>query len=136
MAIDALSGPYLPAAKGAPTAAVIILHGYGANGDDLVSLAPFFAQALPHVIFYAPNAPQPWEGGGFGGRQWFGLPGYDPMAMQRDPNLRTERFKAMTAGAAAAGDGAALACTMLSNSASRSGESASLLMRPPWRPSF
>ena len=102
MAIDALSGPYLPAAKGAPTAAVIILHGYGANGDDLVSLAPFFAQALPHVIFYAPNAPQPWEGGGFGGRQWFGLPGYDPMAMQRDPNLRTERFKARTAGAAAA----------------------------------
>ncbi len=103
MAIDALAGPYLPTAKGvAPTAAVIILHGYGANGDDLISLAPFFAQTLPHAIFYAPNAPQPWEGGGFGGRQWFGLPGYDPMAMQRDPALRGERFKAMTAGAAAA----------------------------------
>lgn len=102
MAIDALSGPYLPAAKGEPTAAVVILHGYGANGDDLISLAPFFAQTLPHVIFYAPNAPQPWEGGGFGGRQWFGLPGYDPTAMQRDPNLRAERFKAMTAGATAA----------------------------------
>lgn len=99
----ALSGPFLPAAKGAaPTAAVVILHGYGANGDDLISLAPFFAQSLPHVVFYAPNAPQPWEGGGFGGRQWFGLPNYDPMAMQRDPALRNERFKAMTAGAAAA----------------------------------
>ncbi|MBX7201030.1 MAG: dienelactone hydrolase family protein [Rhodospirillaceae bacterium] len=102
MAIDALSGPCRPAANGAPTAAVVILHGYGANGDDLISLAPFFAQTLPHVIFYAPNAPQPWEGGGYGGRQWFGLPGYDPNAMQRDPNLRGERFKAMSAGAAAA----------------------------------
>ena len=99
----ALSGPVLPPAKGVtPTAAVIILHGYGANGDDLIGLAPYFANLLPHVIFYAPNAPQPWEGGGFGGRQWFGLPGYDPTAMQRDPNLRTERFKAMSAGAAAA----------------------------------
>lgn len=103
MTIDALSGPYLPTAKGvAPTAAVVILHGYGANGDDLISLAPFFAQTLPHVIFYAPNAPHPWEGGGFGGRQWFGLPNYDPMAMQRDPGLRAKRFEAMTKGAAAA----------------------------------
>jgi phospholipase/carboxylesterase len=103
MAIDALSGPVLPPANGkTPDAAVIILHGYGANGDDLISLAPFFAGVLPNTIFYAPNAPHPWEGGGFGGRQWFGLPGYDPTAMQRDPNLRAERFKAMTAGAASA----------------------------------
>jgi phospholipase/carboxylesterase len=103
MTIDALSGPVLPPSHGkAPDAAVVILHGYGANGDDLIGLAPFFAGVLPNAIFYAPNAPQPWEGGGFSGRQWFGLPGYDPMAMQRDPNLRTERFKAMTAGAAAA----------------------------------
>ena len=103
MAIDALSGPVLPPANGkAPDAAVVILHGYGANGDDLIGLAPLFAAALPHAIFYAPNAPHPWEGGGFGGRQWFGLPGYDPTAMQRDPNLRTERFKAMTTGAALA----------------------------------
>ena len=101
MAIDALSGPVLPPATGQPPdAAVVILHGYGANGDDLIGLAPFFAGSLPNAIFYAPNAPHPWEGGGFGGRQWFGLPGYDPMAMQRDTNLRTERFKAMTAGAA------------------------------------
>lgn len=98
-----LSGPVArQATKDAATAAVIILHGYGANGDDLISLAPVFAQVLPHIVFYAPNAPHPWEGGGFGGRQWFGLPNYDPMAMQRDPNLRNERFKAMTAGAAAA----------------------------------
>ncbi len=103
MAIDALSGPVLPPAKDqTPDAAVVILHGYGANGDDLIGLAPFFAGALPNAIFYAPNAPHPWEGGGFGGRQWFGLPGYDPTAMQRDPNLRNERFKAMTAGAASA----------------------------------
>ncbi len=103
MAIDALSGPVLPPVKGTtPDAAVVILHGYGANGDDLIGLAPYFANILPGAIFYAPNAPQPWEGGGYGGRQWFGLPGYDPMAMQRDPNLRSERFKAMTAGAAAA----------------------------------
>ena len=53
-------------------------------------------------MFYSPNAPHPWEGGASGARQWFGLAGYDPISMQRDPQLLAKRFNAMAASAAAA----------------------------------
>ncbi len=68
-----LSGPsHAPASGGPPRQLVILLHGYGANGDDLIGLAPFFGQALPYAEFVAPNAP---ERCGVGpGYQWFGLP--------------------------------------------------------------
>src|ERR1700747_2766909 len=57
-----------PAAGGPPRQLVILLHGYGADGADLIGLAPFFARALPHDEFLAPNAPEPCDMGfGF---QW------------------------------------------------------------------
>lgn len=94
--VDALQGPtHAPASGAAPTAAVVLVHGYGASGDDLIGLAPFFAQALPHAIFYSPNAPEPWEGGMMGGRQWYSLAGFDPEAMHRDPLRMGETFRAM-----------------------------------------
>lgn len=37
--------------------AVIMLHGYSSNGDDLIGLAPYLAKSHPNTIFYAPNAP-------------------------------------------------------------------------------
>ena len=50
--ITKLSGPSrAPAGGGAPRQLVIFLHGYGADGNDLIGLAPFFAQALPHAEF-------------------------------------------------------------------------------------
>lgn len=64
-----LSGPMLaPASGGAPDAAVVLLHGYGSNGDDLISLAPYWKQVLPGALFVSPNAPQSI---GMGGYQWF-----------------------------------------------------------------
>ncbi len=67
-----LSGPSRPPlAGGIPRQLVILLHGYGADGEDLIGLSPFFAQALPHAEFIAPNAPERC-GMGFG-YQWFGL---------------------------------------------------------------
>jgi phospholipase/carboxylesterase len=94
--VDALQGPVrAPASGKAPTSAVVFAHGYGSNGDDLISLAPFFAQALPDAIFYSPNAPDPWEGGMMGGRQWYSLAGFDPEAIQRDPLRMGETFRAM-----------------------------------------
>jgi phospholipase/carboxylesterase len=94
--VDALQGPTHGPASGKPaTAAVVLVHGYGASGDDLIGLAPFFAQALPHAIFYSPNAPDPWEGGMGGGRQWYSLAGFDPEAIQRDPLRMGETFRAM-----------------------------------------
>jgi phospholipase/carboxylesterase len=94
--VDALQGPtHGPASGKAPTAAVVLVHGYGASGDDLIGLAPFFAQAVPHAIFYSPNAPDPWEGGMGGGRQWYSLAGFDPEAIKRDPLRMGETFRAM-----------------------------------------
>ena len=37
--------------------AIIMLHGFGSDGNDLISMAPFMAQYLPNTCFYAPNAP-------------------------------------------------------------------------------
>jgi phospholipase/carboxylesterase len=68
-----LSGPAQPPAGGGkPKQLVVLLHGYGSNGDDLISLAPFFAQALPEAEFLSPNAPFPCELSPMG-FQWFGF---------------------------------------------------------------
>lgn len=96
VSINALQGPVVQPASGkAPTAAVVMVHGYGASGDDLIGLAPYFARALPDAIFYSPNAPEPWEGGMMGGRQWYSLAGFDPQAIQNDPLRMSDEFKAM-----------------------------------------
>jgi phospholipase/carboxylesterase len=97
--VTALKGPTVgPASGKAPTAAVVMVHGYGASGDDLIGLAPFFANSLPDAIFYAPNAPDAWEGGMMGGYQWYSLAGFDPEAIQRDPLRMGETFRAMNEG--------------------------------------
>jgi phospholipase/carboxylesterase len=58
--------------EGKATQLVVLLHGLGADGADLVDLAPSWAHALPHAAFVAPHAPEPYVEGGFG-RQWFAL---------------------------------------------------------------
>lgn len=50
---------------------VVMLHGLGSNGEDLLSLAPFMAPKLPGVAFFSPNAIEPFDHG-MGGYQWFG----------------------------------------------------------------
>lgn len=73
-----LSGPsQKPASGGKAKQLVVLLHGYGSNGDDLIGLAPFFAQALPEAEFLSPNAPFPCEMSAFG-FQWFGFEDRSP----------------------------------------------------------
>src|SRR5215475_12257625 len=70
-----LSGPtFGPAAGGKARRLVILLHGYGAAGNDLLGLAPYWARRLPDTEFVSPHAPFPCEGAPFG-RQWFGFEG-------------------------------------------------------------
>jgi phospholipase/carboxylesterase len=75
-----------PAAGGAPRQLVVICHGLGASGADLIPLAPALSQALPHALFVAPNAPEacdlvsPEEG--IRARQWFSLRDWRPAAME------------------------------------------------------
>ncbi|MDQ7249515.1 alpha/beta hydrolase [Dongia sedimenti] len=69
-----LDGPSVaPKSGGAPKQLVVFLHGYGSNGEDLISLAPYWADLLPDAEFVSPNAPFPCEQNPFGGFQWFGL---------------------------------------------------------------
>jgi phospholipase/carboxylesterase len=68
-----LSGPRMPPqAGGAARQLVVLLHGVGADGDDLIGLAPALARRLPNAAFVAPNGPEPWDMAPFG-HQWFSL---------------------------------------------------------------
>ena len=56
--------------------AVIFLHGYGADGNDLLGLADPLMPHLPDTLFLAPDAPERCAGTPFG-RQWFPIPWLD-----------------------------------------------------------
>jgi phospholipase/carboxylesterase len=85
-----LSGPSQPPASGGKTKQLIVLlHGYGSNGDDLISLAPFFAQALPQAEFLSPNAPFPCELSPMG-FQWFGFEDRTPDMLLGGARLAAE----------------------------------------------
>lgn len=71
-----LTGPSRPAASGTATSQVIFLHGYGADGEDLVGLAQPLAPHLPDTRFFAPNAPQRCLNNPMG-FQWFPIPWLD-----------------------------------------------------------
>ena len=77
---------------------VVLLHGYGADGEDLIALAPMLAQGLPDAAFHAPHAPDSCEMAPFG-RQWFSLSDYDPEMLRRDPRRMGPLYEAMLDGA-------------------------------------
>lgn len=59
---------------------VLLVHGLGADGHDLIDLAPGWAAALPQAAFAAPDGPEPCDMGGMG-RQWFSLQDRSPAKM-------------------------------------------------------
>ena len=68
-----LSGPVREPASGAAARQLVILcHGVGSDGQDLIGLAPYFAKVLPDAKFIAPNAPYAFDMAPFG-YQWFSL---------------------------------------------------------------
>src|ERR671910_2370048 len=69
-----------PLAGGAPRQLVVLLHGVGADGQDLIGLAPMLAEKLPHALFIAPDGPQPCDMAPYG-RQWFSLQDRRPAAL-------------------------------------------------------
>lgn len=64
------------ARSGKARSLVVFLHGYGADGADLLGLADPLAPHLPDTVFIAPDAPEPCAGNPMG-RQWFGIPWMD-----------------------------------------------------------
>ncbi|USG61038.1 alpha/beta hydrolase [Sneathiella marina] len=97
--IPLIDGPRLRPLSGSPAKnLVILLHGYGADGDDLIGLAQYWQSDFPDTAFVAPNAPEPCELSPFG-RQWFSLERYDPDLQRRDPAAGAEVFASMIEGA-------------------------------------
>ena len=82
-----LDGPRLPPASGkAAKQLVVFLHGYGANGQDLIGLGAQWQNLLPEAAFVSPNAPETLPMAGFGGYQWFELTMRDPDERWRGVN--------------------------------------------------
>jgi phospholipase/carboxylesterase len=72
-----LDGPRLAPASGPARQLVVFLHGYGADGNDLIEIGRAWQTLLPHVAFVSPHAPEPC-GQAPVGRQWFALTFRDP----------------------------------------------------------
>ena len=85
-----LDGPRLEPRSGAARKLVVFLHGYGADGKDLIEIGRAWQQFLPDAAFVSPHAPEPCAGAPMG-RQWF------PLTF-RDPD---ERWKGVNAAAPA-----------------------------------
>ncbi len=78
-----LTGPLRRAKSGGPARQLVVfLHGVGADGADLIDLAPYFAERLPDADFVAPNAPWPYDMAPFG-YQWFSLQDRSPEVLER-----------------------------------------------------
>ena len=75
-----LNGPTLaPVSGGKPQQLVIMLHGIGSDGDDLIGLAPYFQKVLSEALFISPHAPFAFDMAPVG-HQWFSLQDDSPAA--------------------------------------------------------
>jgi len=76
-----INNTYEHAPAGPPKSLVILLHGLGSNGQDLISLAPMWSADLPDTVFVSPDAPHPCDmvpAGTPNSFQWFSLQDRDP----------------------------------------------------------
>src|SRR6478752_1078294 len=78
----ALSGPSRPpVAGGKPRHLVILLHGLGADGNDLIGLQQYWGRLVPEAEFVSPNAPFPCDMAGYG-YQWFSVQDRSPPSVR------------------------------------------------------
>jgi phospholipase/carboxylesterase len=75
--MDVLDGPRWGQAAGAAKQLIVLCHGVGADGNDLIDLAPYWAKAAPEAAFVSPHAPEPFAMAPHG-RQWFDIGDRDP----------------------------------------------------------
>nr|TFG55338.1 MAG: phospholipase [Hyphomicrobiales bacterium] len=82
MAPPKIDGPRLAPASGSARQLVVFLHGYGADGNDLIALGRQWQSFLPDAAFVSPNAPEPCTNAP-GRYQWFALARIDPNETER-----------------------------------------------------
>ena len=78
-----LEGRFLVPRSGKAKQMVMFLHGYGANGDDLLSIGEDWMDELPDAVFLSPNAPEVCEAYA-AGYQWFSIRTVDEKAFERE----------------------------------------------------
>jgi len=88
-----LNGPRAGAARGEAKSLVIFLHGYGADGQDLIGLSQPLGPVLPGAAFLSPDAPERCAASPFG-RQWFPIPWIDgsPQKAMQDGFDRSQKI--------------------------------------------
>jgi len=84
---DMINGPRLDAKSGQAKQLVVLLHGYGADGKDLIEIGRQWRALMPDAAFVAPHAPDPCAMAPMG-RQWFPLSNRRP----DDPTAGDERW--------------------------------------------
>ena len=72
-----IDGPRLAAKSGPAKQLVVFLHGFGADGNDLIEIGRAWQDLLPHAAFASPHAPEHMAQAPMG-RQWFTLTFRDP----------------------------------------------------------
>ena len=82
MQAEALDGPRVGSQEGTARQLVVLLDGLGADGHDLIQLAPHLGRVLPGAAFVAPHAPFACDVAPMG-RQWFSLARRDPELLYR-----------------------------------------------------
>jgi phospholipase/carboxylesterase len=78
-----------PASKADPKQLVVLCHGLGADGYDLIDLAPAWAHACPDALFAAVHAPFEHDSG-MGGRQWWSVADRSPHLMLAGARLAAD----------------------------------------------
>lgn len=76
------SYPELASLDQVPKKLVVFLHGVGADGHDLISLAPLMQPDLPYCHFISPHGIEPFDMAPFG-RQWFSIANRDPFLIKK-----------------------------------------------------
>jgi phospholipase/carboxylesterase len=73
-----LDGPRWGKPAGEAKHLVVLCHGVGADGNDLIDLAPYWSKAAPDAAFISPHGPEPFAMAPHG-RQWFDIGDRDPV---------------------------------------------------------
>lgn len=59
---------------------VVLCHGFGTNGEDMIALSPHWRPLLPRAAFVSPNGPED-RGGDIAGYRWFAVSEFVPEQM-------------------------------------------------------
>lgn len=77
-----MNTPEIKALKDKAQKLIIMLHGVGSDGHDLISLVPYIQNELPEYHFLSPHGIEPYDMAPFG-RQWFSLQDRTPEVLQK-----------------------------------------------------